>query len=86
MISGKAMVECGTGSTVSTWMFDPNNDIGMIFIRSKEPTPNNICPCKMPENYNWNDAEVKLYFHNVESLKSVTSVFTELIEVMSSED
>ena len=83
MISGKAMIECGTGSTVSTWMFNPNTDIGMILIKSKEP--GDIGQVKMSGEYDFNDAEVKFYFHNVKSLKSLTNTFMELINIMETE-
>lgn len=86
MISGKAMIECGTGSTVSGCVFDPNNGIGMILMKSKEPDPSNIGPFEMPEEFNWNDAEVKFYFHNIDSLKSLTGTFLQLIEIMSADE
>ena len=83
MISGKAVIECGMGTTVGTYGVQGDTGTGAYFMKSCEPRPIGSSPLRDEEwNRITNDPEIVFYFHNIESLDSVLHSLNSLREMM----
>lgn len=79
MISGKAIIECGTGSVASTTAVNTITGTGVVGMRSCTPAPIGTRDLEQGEFESIMDsAEVMFFFHNIESLDVVIGTFTRL--------
>ena len=88
MISGSAMIECGTGSVVSLAFVNGDNGIGVVAMRSCPPEAvgisKEVVDRERFEKF-MEKVEVLFCYHNVESLDVTISTFTRLREMMIEE-
>lgn len=83
MIHGHAVIECGTGSVVSTTAVDTVKGMGIVGMMSCLPEPIGTRDLKHGEFETlMSNAEVMFCFHNIESLDTVIGTFTRLREDM----
>ena len=86
MISGSAMIECGSGSVASTYSVNTVTGAGLIVMRSCLPQPIGTRDLEPGEfDSIMSNAEVMFCFNNIESLDSVIGTFTKLREAMVEE-
>ena len=88
MISGNALIECGAGSVHSIASVNSLNGMGVIAMKSAAPGPIGSLKSEISDDEFdsfMNNAEVLLFFHNIESLDSIMSTFTNLREMMVEE-
>lgn len=86
MISGSAMIECGTGSVSSTCGVNAVTGAGLVAMRSCLPRPIGTRDLEPGEfDSIMSNAEVMFCFNNIESLDSVIGTFTRLREMMVEE-
>ena len=86
MISGSAMIECGTGSVASTCAVNTVTGAGLVVMRSCLPQPigtRDLDPGEFDSIMS--NAEVMFCFNNIESLDCVIGTFTRLRELMIEE-
>ena len=86
MISGSAMIECGTGSVASTCTVNTVTGAGLVAMRSCLPQPIGTREFEPGEFESiLSNAEVLFCFNNIESLDTVIGTFTRLREMMLEE-
>ena len=86
MISGSALIECGTGSVASTYTVNTVTGAGLVAMRSCLPQPMGTREFEPGEfDSIMSKAEVMICFNNIESLDVVIGTFTRLREMMVEE-
>lgn len=86
MISGSAIIECGTGSVASTHAINTVTGAGLVAMRSCPPQPIGSRDLEPGEFESiMSNAEVMFFFNNIESLDSVIGTLTRLREAMVEE-
>lgn len=86
MISGNALIECGTGSVVGTYTVNNITGAGLVAMRSCLPGPIDTREVEPGEFESiMSSAEVLICFNNIESLDSVIGTLTKLREMMVEE-
>lgn len=81
MIRGSAIIECGNGTNESISAVHRELGTGAVFMRTCPPHKIGKRPIK-EGNWYGEDAEVIMYFNNIESLDVIISTLNDLRESM----